>query len=124
MKHALTLATLLATLAGPALAQTYAPPTGESCPTLAQSVADAKTNAAMHRVRLLLLDGDQAHRFLASLAPPGSPFQLAADHVGVFFDPATNGSFIVAADNACGGYASSLRVAVPALRSALEASQR
>ena len=121
-RTALTLAALLAMLAKPAFAAPLPP--GESCPTLAQSVEDAKAMAAAHHGGVLFLDGDQAHRFLASIAPPGSAIKLAADHVAVFIDPAANASFIMPADSRCGGYGSSVRIELFALSAALAAAQR
>ena len=85
MKHALTLAALLATLAGPAQAGNGFPPVKPAdCSGLVQARAQARAAAAPLAYDVFEFDGDQAHTVLQSQDTPAA---LMVDHVTVLLNP-------------------------------------
>ena len=121
---ALTLAALIATLAGPAQAGNGFPPSQESCNTLDESVGLAKQMASDHSVDVAFFDDDQAHLFLAQLIPAGSKLLIMADHVALFTYPAAESAIVSIANGACGGYGASFEIKAADMAAALKALGR
>ena len=124
MNRTMIAAACLAALILPARAGGYIPPPGESCPTLAESIADARLSAAQHHASVAFLDDEQAHRFLVALVPLGAKLQVTADHVAVFLELDLDSGFVRVADGLCGGYGSQFITKPDNIRAALAAALR
>ncbi|MCW6506980.1 hypothetical protein [Lichenifustis flavocetrariae] len=128
MFRSLVAACFLASFAPPAIAGTfngvaYPVDPRETCDSLAEGRAAMQVLASNHHTTVFYLEGDQAHRFIAAINPPGSKIVLEADYVAVFQEPAFQSGYVWIANLLCGGFGTGFPMRLPDLKAALAKAQ-